>query len=228
MGITIARSMPTTVDDPNHPMWAGGNLGYDFEPDPTINNTSMPTGWAWVNQGNYGVFQKYGSFGIRSTSTDGGLHAAVQDIYSTSSAWTLTAKISLYHIVQNWTLAGFCVYDGTKATTWGYGISQYHRTLWGTTAGHTGGYSDYNIAGVVGNPWASRYWRLVFNSTADIDFLVSVDCRNWWPLISTTSVASGTYSMSTLTKVGFFGHNNTSTNGIAVDWWRVRAGADTP
>lgn len=204
---TVARS-DSRIDDKYDPLW-GAPSTYDLEFD--TDTSTIPSGWAWLNQGTSTYNQKFGC-GVLSTAINADsittLRGISRDLPS-ESTWTATAKIIGTNLRSTESF-GLILEDSTNGDYVTFG-----KNMSGTTVSH---YSDYTTKVSELTPIDVSdisYFRIKYNSSTSVDFLISSDGVSW------NSVSTGYNLSSNLTsasKLGVFSSNNE----IAVHWIRIR------
>lgn len=210
---------PTPVDDPAN--WSA-DLGYDYEFSAT--SSSVPTSWAWFNQGS-GTYNE--SFGLGVIDHPGQAGDNVKGLYRdvpSTSTWTATVKTDLTSLDTQYVVGGILLSDTTKATLFGFrnhdtsggALNEASVTVDNWSTGTTYSSTPFGPFSVMGVP---RYFRVKKNSATSWDLLFSQDGVAW------RSFLAG-YNLSTFmtpTKIGFgLLKSGTGQALVSCSWLRVR------
>ncbi|TXH11872.1 MAG: hypothetical protein E6R04_00105 [Spirochaetes bacterium] len=204
---TVARS-DSRIDDKYDPLWGAPSI-YDLEFD--TDTSTIPSGWAWLNQGTSTYNQKFGC-GVLSTAINADsiitLRGISRDLPS-ESTWTATAKIIGTNLRSTESF-GLILEDSTNGDYVTFG-----KNMSGITVSH---YSDYTTKVSELTPIDISdisYFRVKYISPTNVDFLISSDGVSW-NSISTGYNLSG--KLTSASKLGVFSSNNE----VAAHWLRIR------
>ena len=161
-------------------------LSYEFN---ALNTTSVPSGWAWLNQGDATYYEDNGSGTLYNpnsgSSSPDDVSAIIQPI-TFSYPFTVWASVSLGLGLGNYCSAGIVMYAsgsgqltafalGTGPTFFTYGWSQWTDP---TTFSSSGGQPT---PGPLPN---FRYWRVIFTSESDWELDLSDNGYAWWQVVT--------------------------------------------
>lgn len=205
-----------SVDDPvvfsdHH----GADLGYDAEFDAI--GTTLPSGWAWVNQGSATFALRAGAGVIAVPANTGdSIRALVRDLPS-EATWDIKAKVSAPITTADFQGYGLVLVDTTnsrlmfhQATTQS---GQVDTNRWSSFTATAAGAGTASARGYV------QYVRIRKNSATSYDFGWSVDGVAWrW-----NATAFNVSTHMTINKMGFAGNTNgAGAFDVACHWFRVR------
>lgn len=216
-------------DDPNDPMWAGGDIGYDLEFNEEPSGLMLPRNWEYQNQGGLTFTRKLGKGQLTMTGS-----ATSQVSFAGHSLppapFTLTSKLQVdgSNAAVDWT-AGFSITNGTKYANWGV---RYNGQLGGN---YWNAYNSWASDNHNGNTWAGGtlarplYFRMVYTSASSVAIYYSLDAMKWLTCWSAQNLTAGSF-MTTPTKLGLHivQYGGAPAVSITMDWWRVRLGLNVP
>lgn len=217
-GSSGGGSGASRFDTATDTLW-GTDLGYDAEFD--TDTSSLPSGWAWLNQGTATYQQAFGAALLADTGTSQ-LRGIEQNIPAGSS-WVAVTKILLPPKPANFRNAGIYIRDGaTGKLTW-YSI--------GHTSGVTMGVSvqidnwtnstTYSASALAGSAPVHNlaYLAVRKNSATSWDFLGSADGLSWANFDLARNISTFTASPS---KIGLAWSTPDATR-MSAHWFRVRS-----
>ncbi len=225
MGIRVSRgSYVNSVDDPNHPLWIGGDIGFDTEFNGTSSTVPTPgPTWTWADQSTATYVEKFGRGSFSYPNTAGNAFRSCTHSMPGSAPWTLTAKMAHSSVGNSGPLSGIGFTNGTAI-----GVCYFASAVWiydrytnRTTYGSAGASVTPPTALGSGPPY--EYWRVVYASSSSIKYQISTDGMTWVTLFTETGNA-----IATPTGVGIFMNANSFAGSVSLDWWRIRSGSDTP
>lgn len=211
-------SMGSRFDNPNDASW-GADLGYDLEAE--TDTTSLPTGWAWLNQGTATYAQAFGAAFI--TDTGASTVRGIEQNLPSGSSWVAIAKMVMPAKSANFRNGGLYIRDGATGRLTLFSM--------GHTSGVTGGLSvqidnwtnatTYSAAALGGAAVIPNltYLAVRKNSATSWDFLGSADGLSWANLDLARNITSFT---ATPSKIGF-GWSTSDATRLSLHWFRVRA-----
>lgn len=204
------------VDDPA--TW-GTDLGYDYEF--TGSGSTVPSGWAWVNQGGATYTEAYGAGLIHAPNQVGDqVRAIVQAVPGTSS-WTLTAKLGVAATPLNYAGCGLILRDsssGKLVLLVNNGAGTLNNQKWNSVTS----YNSEITTKSTNQRGQSYYVRVRKNSATSYDFGLSQDGVAWAYTVSGFDLSA----WMTLSHFGWFANVNNAGNTdpaqTACHWFRVR------
>lgn len=214
---TRITAIGSRVDDPADALWGGSNA-YDVEFTDDDFSGTLPSGWAWVNQGSSTYSQQFGKAIVLGDSSTSTLNCVVRDI-PTETTWTATAKISQTSGPVNWNRVGLVLQSSSSNKTTYFGLTQGTSSPWSsrvvTISDWTNPttFSGGEITSI--ELKSARYLRIKKNSST-YDFQYSVDGISWMTL------SSGRSAFDTYDKIGLATSRDASGGAGVFDWFRVR------
>lgn len=194
-----------SVDDPV--LWTPDE-GYDYEFNAVT--SSLPSDWAWVNQGASTYEEKFGA-GIMSVADTGGNN--VRGLVRSLPSGDWQATIKLFGYVPTDYRAMFILRDsvGGQLVAWVVAHSGgVYLQRWNSPTSYNGQYTSWSAV-----PWP--YSRITRTSSTSYTFEMAVDGICWAEI--------GTFDLSgflTPDEIGFGNWNNGGMNNVACQWLRVR------
>jgi hypothetical protein len=192
---------PLTVDNPA--TWGAANAA-DYEFDAT--GSSLPSGWAWANQGTSTYQEQYGAGKLALPSNaSGDNHRLIVRNIPAGTTWTVTAKLSVATAFTSGSPQyGLGLYlresstDKIAAihTAQAQTLASINVDRWNTTAG--GGTNTTSMSWNT-DQTTTKYLRIRRNSATSLDFLASSDGVAWLTVASAIDL-SGFF---TYNQVGF-------------------------
>lgn len=204
----------------------GGDLGYDYEFE--ANSTSLPSGWAWVNQGGATYAEKFGAGAVAVDEAATWQHRSIVRAFP-AGTWLATFKL-VPTIVDSQKTGASIFYGGVvlQESSSGKFLSFGIDNASGTTPCHlrvvrwSDATTDVAFVGSerISMPLPPYYYlRVRRNSSTSYDFEYSADGRVWVPIVS----AADPTANLTPNKIGFgIANANGVLAGIACEWFRVR------
>lgn len=204
---TVTRA-DSRVDDKYDPLW-GAPSSYDLEFDD--DTSTVPSGWAWLNQGTSTYNQKFGC-GVISTTPNADPTTTLRGIsrnLPSEPTWTATTKI-VGTSIRSGESFGLILEDSTNGDYVTFG-----RTISGISVSY---YSDFTTKVSELTPIDVSdisYFRVKYNSPTSVDFLISSDGVSWNSISTEYNLSS---MLTSASKLGVFSSNNE----VAVHWLRIR------
>ena len=162
------------------------DLGYEFN---ALNTTTLPTGWAWLNQGDATYYEDNGCGTIFNPNSGMGspddVAAIIQPITFTYP-FTIWANICIGLGPTNYNSAGIVMYasGSGQLTAFNLGVGgsfwQYGWTQWSDPTSFSGSGGN-PIFGPLPN---FRYWRVIFTADNNWELDLSDNGYAWWQVIT--------------------------------------------
>lgn len=197
----------------------GAPLAYDVEFDGS--GATLPSGWAWVNQGTSTYREELGAGIITPQNASGdNVRMITRSLSGFPSTWTVTTKLSYVGLDSGNVMAGLVLRESGsgKFLSW-VGINERAVESWrwnGPTSAASAFVGNQSIYGLTNREF---YLRIKKNSSSSYDFLVSSDGRVW----RTVATAQDPSAFLTPDEIGIMvGCSNNSSSEMACHWFRVR------
>lgn len=201
----------------------GSALSYDYEFSAT--SSSLPSGWAWVNQGSSTYNEANGRAALIATQSGGSVsgnerHRMITRAFPSESTWTCYAKVQALGATSAWLRWGLVM---RLASSGKYYV--LHRALQDSNdTAKVEYWSALNTFGSSASSTAlgdkSPYFRIKKNSTTSFDYAVSLDGIVWHTILAANNP---TGNVASFDEIGFLFSCNDSKNMTAsIDWFRVR------
>lgn len=208
------------VDDPGQ--WGGLDLGYDVEFNSS--GSSLPSGWAWVNQGT-ATFTRTRGRGLitEPTAASGNNLRMIERAIPTESSFEATVKLNgrlwppagtFGHFIHlrdsvsgKITILGA---NGAGSSTWSLGRWDWSNPT--TSSATTLTTTDFALM--------PRFWRFRKNSATSWDFQLSLDGVVWDTHTAAHNVE--TFLGTAPTHIGWGLWRNNVVTSAACSWFRVR------
>lgn len=212
-------------DDPNDTLWSGSTAN-DLEFATDDLSGTLPSGWAWVNQGGATYVQKFGAALITAPSS-GGDNLRIIERSLISGTWEATLKLSISTLNNNYYGAGFSLRasGNSKVVIYHLGAplaTNAHPSLQINEYTNPTTFSNSRMTAVT-MPGFPRYLRLRKNSTTSYDFEASLDGIGWFTLKAADNPEQHLGTGNT-DKFGLFVNrlNSSVAAQATFDWLRVR------
>lgn len=201
----------------------GSALTYDEEFSAT--SSSLPSGWAWVNQGS-STYAEANGRGVLVASQSGGSisgnerHRMITRSFPSESSWTCYAKVTALAATSAWSRFGLVM----RASGSGKYYAFYRALENSNDNAKVEYWSALNTFGSTPATSAltdkSAYFRIKRNSGTSFDYAVSLDGIAWHTLLAANDP---TGNVASFDEIGFLFSVNDSKNMTAsIDWFRIR------
>lgn len=205
-----------SIDDPT--AWPA-DLGYDAEFSTA--GTTLPTGWAWVNQGPTTFEKKYKVAVLADASATAANNLRViERPIPTEAAWAASGKILVRPDDANYWGAGLTLRDAAtnKMIMWGPSYNGGWKLNLSEWTGPTGT-STNPLFTVDATAYYYLYWRIRKNSATSWDFELSTNGILWAKKVTARNI---TTFLANPSHIGFgLWRNGRAVEG-ALGWFRVR------
>lgn len=209
------------VDDPS--TWSA-DLGYDQEF--TTDGVTLPTGWAWHNQGVTATYkQQYGHGQVIEPSTEAADRFRLIDrAIPSDAAWVATAKLIGEVRAANYAGAAVTLRNSAtgKIVSWGPSYNSAWVLDLGIWSTANGGGITHPVLTTDGDAFKYPYWRIRKNSATSWDFEYSDNGVFWTGVAAATARNVETDLGGAPTHIGFGVWRYGRTMSAGLDWFRVR------
>jgi hypothetical protein len=213
----------STLVHPDDPALWGTDLGYDVEFDGTT--SSLPAGWAWMNQGGAVYDESFGSGSVEVNEDLTWSFRGIDRALPTESTWS--AVFAFSYNCPFWTGGNF--YSGAylrqasgnklvvTGMDWTTAVYRQNRVVrWSSETTDTALISP-NQVNV--EPAEAAYIKITKHSSTSWDLLRSGDCKTWQPGV----LAYDPTASLTPDRIGFGVANSLGIlMGLSCKWFRVR------
>lgn len=201
----------------------GSALSYDYEFSATT--SSLPSGWAWVNQGSSTYAEANGRGALVASQSGGSVsgnerHRMITRSFPSESTWTCIAKVRALAATSAWSRWGLVMRLASSGKYYAF-----YRALENSNDNAVIEYwSNTNTFGSTPATTAlgdkSPYFRIKKNSTTSFDYAVSLDGIVWHTILAANNP---TGNVASFDEIGFIFSVNDSKNMTAsLDWFRIR------
>lgn len=188
--------------------------------DDEFEDASIDSKWSWLNQGTATISEALGYSVLTAPGTSGDqVRGRIQAAPSTSTAFTMSAKMRTAALNQNFVNSGIIVYNSGNGRLISCSIDQgggWRVSRWNSASS----FSADIIGANTGVSQIPEYFRIVFDGSTTFSFYFSRDGQSWIKHATTETLAA---FISSFTSIGFYcDMNNTSYTAIAdISWFRV-------
>lgn len=218
---TVKDFIATYPDSP----WAGDTLSggpFDEEFDRESAPTSLPTGFAWVNQGTATYVEEYGAGHLSVPAAVGSNLRGIFKTLPTATAYAITSKCGIAYSFNNYVSpCPLVLRESATGKLYSLGLNATRQMVTMTWASVTAGAStitQWNCG------FAPMYWRIKKNSATSWDFAASQDGISWFTLAAAANV--NTFFTTAPDQIGMAAESNNQSVAAPLDlsshWMRFR------